>query len=245
VLLADGRIYTTDAFAGLQIFSQAGLGGLRLRGGYKTPGGAAKAAVEGSTAYVADGRMGLMILDVTNPESIRIKGQFSTVGEARDVAAADRTAYVLSVMRDRRGNVTASHLEAVDARQPGYPKLFGGFFTLREVMGLDLVKTRAFLSGDWNIYQVEKNDEGIPVLSDRWEMDGIDFPQDTAFRRGEMFIADAVRGLIGLDTSKHGDESLTTAWEVPGGYAKSVAVGENGTVYLASEASGIYILRVK
>lgn len=241
-----GRVYAADAEAGLEVFSQdAAAGGLRLRGSFKTPGDACKVAVAGQFAYVADGRQGLQTLEVSQPEAIKWKSRFATVGEAVGVAVEDKVVYALSLMRQPGGRVGASHMEAINLQWSERPRLLGGYVIDQELMGLDFREGCAFLSDGWRVLQVELNDDDIPELSDAWEPDELEYAQDVAFHGGLMYVADPVRGLLVFDTNAPRRRSLVGMFEVPGGYAKAVAVGEDGLIYLGSETSGVWTLRYK
>lgn len=62
---------------------------------YKTPGGAQRAAMKGSLAYVADGREGLQVIDLSNPAQPRIAAAHKTTLPARDVAVSGSLVFVL------------------------------------------------------------------------------------------------------------------------------------------------------
>ena len=55
---------------------------------FKTPGGALRAAISGTTVYVADGREGVQVVDFSDRSAPKIVEEYETAGTARDVAVA-------------------------------------------------------------------------------------------------------------------------------------------------------------
>ena len=62
---------------------------------YKTPGRAARVAVQGSLAFVADGAEGLQVVDLSDPARPSLAHSYKTAGPARDVAVADSLVFVV------------------------------------------------------------------------------------------------------------------------------------------------------
>jgi len=62
---------------------------------FKTPGGALRAAISGTTVYVADGREGLQVVDFSDRSTPKIVGSYGTSGVARDVAVGGSVVFVV------------------------------------------------------------------------------------------------------------------------------------------------------